>query len=48
MSENASRIVDRDPKFKVVVTDIETLNEFRRWLEQVELTLRFTFRAQAK
>ena len=30
-----------DPQFKVIVSDIETLlSEFRRWLEQVELSLR--------
>ena len=35
------RLRDVDPEFKVVVTDIETLlTEFRRWLEQVELSLR--------
>ncbi|MEZ5328162.1 MAG: class I SAM-dependent methyltransferase [Verrucomicrobiales bacterium] len=35
------KLCDVDPKFKVIVTDIETLlNEFRRWLEQVELSLR--------
>ncbi|MGK0189715.1 MAG: extracellular factor (EF) 3-hydroxypalmitic acid methyl ester biosynthesis protein [Verrucomicrobiales bacterium] len=35
------KLCDVDPKFKVIVTDIETLlSEFRRWLEQVELSLR--------